>query len=65
MTALGPSCTLTTSPQDSSTQLLTEQVLEALGKLGVDDVGFSIPTQGGVYWNGEAMTTTDYDPYPA
>jgi hypothetical protein len=27
---------------------------------GLDDVGFSIPAQGGVYWNGEAMTTTDY-----
>lgn len=24
------------------------------------DVGFSIPSQGGVYWNGEAMHTTDY-----
>lgn len=24
------------------------------------DVGFSIPSQGGTYWNGEAMHTTDY-----
>ncbi|WP_345750966.1 flavodoxin family protein [Microbacterium rhizophilus] len=24
------------------------------------DVGFTIPSQGGVYWNGEAMQTTDY-----
>lgn len=24
------------------------------------DVGFTIPSQGGVYWNGEAMHTTDY-----
>ena len=27
---------------------------------GLNDVGFTIPAQGGVYWNGEAMTTTDY-----
>jgi multimeric flavodoxin WrbA len=27
---------------------------------GLGDVGFSIPSQGGVYWNGEAMHTTDY-----
>jgi hypothetical protein len=27
---------------------------------GLDDVGFTIPANGGVYWNGEAMTTTDY-----
>lgn len=27
---------------------------------GLDDVGFTVPAQGGVYWNGEAMTTTDY-----
>jgi multimeric flavodoxin WrbA len=26
----------------------------------LNDVGFTIPAQGGVYWNGEAMTTTDY-----
>ena len=26
----------------------------------LNDVGFSIPAQGGVYWNGEAMHTTDY-----
>jgi multimeric flavodoxin WrbA len=24
------------------------------------DVGFTIPAQGGTYWNGEAMHTTDY-----
>jgi multimeric flavodoxin WrbA len=24
------------------------------------DVGFTVPSQGGVYWNGEAMHTTDY-----
>jgi hypothetical protein len=35
LTALALNCTLTTSPQDSSTQLLTDQVLEALSKLGV------------------------------
>lgn len=28
------------------------------------DVGFSIPSQGGVYWNGEAMHTTDYKDLP-
>ncbi len=27
---------------------------------GLNDVGFTIPANGGVYWNGEAMTTTDY-----
>jgi len=27
---------------------------------GLNDVGFTVPEQGGVYWNGEAMTTTDY-----
>ncbi|MCR2827582.1 flavodoxin family protein [Microbacterium sp. zg.Y909] len=27
---------------------------------GLNDVGFTIPSQGGVYWNGEAMQTTDY-----
>ena len=134
-------CTLTPSPAESSTQLLTDQVLEALGKHGVtgesirvvdldvkpgvqkdmgdgdawpgirdkmrvlerldaelsetddegrletfgkialtvvvgnedgghaitadlfqglNDVGFTVPANGGVYWNGEAMTTTDY-----
>jgi multimeric flavodoxin WrbA len=26
----------------------------------LNDVGFTIPANGGVYWNGEAMTTTDY-----
>jgi hypothetical protein len=27
---------------------------------GLNDVGFTVPATGGVYWNGEAMTTTDY-----
>jgi len=27
---------------------------------GLNDVGFTVPAQGGVYWNGEAMHTTDY-----
>jgi multimeric flavodoxin WrbA len=27
---------------------------------GLNDIGFTVPAQGGVYWNGEAMTTTDY-----
>jgi multimeric flavodoxin WrbA len=26
----------------------------------LNDVGFTVPAQGGVYWNGEAMTTTDF-----
>ncbi len=26
----------------------------------MNDVGFTVPAQGGVYWNGEAMTTTDF-----
>ena len=26
----------------------------------LNDVGFSVPAQGAVYWNGEAMHTTDY-----
>ena len=26
----------------------------------LDDVGFTIPAQGGTYWNGEAMHGTDY-----
>lgn len=34
---------------------ITADAYQALG-----DVGFSIPSQGGVYWNGEAMQTTDY-----
>lgn len=27
---------------------------------GLADVGFSIPSQGGTYWNGQAMKTVDY-----
>jgi len=27
---------------------------------GLNDVGFSIPSQGATYWNGEAMQTVDY-----
>jgi multimeric flavodoxin WrbA len=27
----------------------------------LNDVGFTIPAQGGTYWNGEAMQTTNYD----
>jgi hypothetical protein len=26
----------------------------------LNDVGFTVPAQGSVYWNGEAMHTTDY-----
>lgn len=28
---------------------------------GLNDVGFTIPAQGGTYWNGEAMQGTDYN----
>lgn len=31
---------------------------------GLNDVGFTVPAQGGVYWNGEAMTGTDYKDLP-
>ncbi|MEE2032617.1 flavodoxin family protein [Rhodococcus chondri] len=27
---------------------------------GLDDIGFSIPAQGSTYWNGEAMSGTDF-----
>lgn len=26
----------------------------------LDDIGYTVPAQGSVYWNGEAMQTTDY-----
>ena len=26
----------------------------------LDDIGFSVPAQGSVYWNGEAMQKIDY-----
>ena len=26
----------------------------------LNDVGFTVPAQGGTYWNGAAMETTDY-----
>jgi multimeric flavodoxin WrbA len=35
---------------------ITADLMQAL-----DDVGFTIPAQGGTYWNGEAMQTTDYN----
>jgi len=28
---------------------------------GLNDVGYTIPAQGGTYWNGEAMNTIDYN----
>jgi multimeric flavodoxin WrbA len=34
---------------------ITADLFQAL-----NDVGFTVPANGGVYWNGEAMTTTDY-----
>jgi multimeric flavodoxin WrbA len=30
----------------------------------LDDVGFTIPSQGSTYWNGEAMQGTDYNDLP-
>jgi predicted metal-dependent hydrolase len=35
---------------------ITADLFQAL-----NDVGFTIPTQGGTYWNGEAMQTVDYN----
>lgn len=35
---------------------ITADVFQAL-----NDVGFSIPAQGGTYWNGEAMHSVDYN----
>jgi multimeric flavodoxin WrbA len=32
---------------------------------GLNDVGFTVPAYGGVYWNGEAMHTTDYKDLPS
>lgn len=34
---------------------VTAELYQAL-----NDIGFTIPAQGGTYWNGEAMHTTDY-----
>jgi len=34
---------------------ITSQLFQAL-----NDVGFTVPAQGGTYWNGEAMHTVDY-----
>ena len=34
---------------------ITSQLMQAL-----NDVGFTIPSQGGTYWNGEAMHKVDY-----
>ncbi|MDQ1128595.1 multimeric flavodoxin WrbA [Microbacterium sp. SORGH_AS 888] len=34
---------------------ITADIFQAL-----NDTGFTIPAQGGTYWNGEAMHTTDY-----
>lgn len=31
----------------------------------LNDVGFTIPAQGSIYWNGEAMQSTDYKDLPA
>ncbi|MEJ1088633.1 NAD(P)H-dependent oxidoreductase [Microbacterium sp. Mu-80] len=30
----------------------------------LNDIGFTVPAQGGVYWNGEAMHKTDYKDLP-
>jgi multimeric flavodoxin WrbA len=30
----------------------------------LNDVGFTIPAQGSIYWNGEAMGSTDYKDLP-
>src|SRR5690606_16891915 len=31
----------------------------------LNDVGFTIPTQASIYWNGEAMQSTDYKDLPS
>ncbi|MFD5215870.1 flavodoxin family protein [Microbacterium sp. NPDC058345] len=38
---------------------ITAVLYQALG-----DVGFTIPAQGSIYWNGEAMQATDYKDLP-
>lgn len=40
---------------EDGAHLVSAEVFQAL-----DDVGFSIPSQGVAYWNGEAMGSTDY-----
>jgi len=39
---------------------IVAEVFQAL-----NDVGFTIPAAGGVYWNGEAMGSVDYNDLPA
>jgi hypothetical protein len=74
LTALALNCTLSPSPAESSTQLMIDQVLEVAvvgnedgaHKITCDlfqalnDCGFTVPAQGAVYWNGEAMSGVDY-----
>jgi multimeric flavodoxin WrbA len=40
---------------EDGAHLVSAEVFQAL-----DDVGFTIPSQGVAYWNGEAMSSTDY-----
>jgi multimeric flavodoxin WrbA len=44
--------------EDGAHQIFAE-VSQAL-----NDVGFTLPAQGGTYWNGEAMQKTDYQDLP-
>ena len=44
--------------EDGAHQIFAE-VSQAL-----NDVGFTVPAQGGTYWNGEAMQKTDYQDLP-
>lgn len=39
---------------------ITADLFQAL-----NDVGFTVPAQGGTYWNGEAMHAVDYNELPA
>jgi len=39
------------------------QIFAEVGQ-ALNDVGFTIPAQGGTYWNGEAMQKTDYQDLP-
>ena len=45
---------------EDGAHLVSAEVFQAL-----DDVGFTIPSQGVAYWNGEAMGSTDYLELPA
>jgi hypothetical protein len=51
-------CSLKHSPAPSSSALM--KVMADMFQ-AINDIGFSVPAQGGTYWNGEAMQTKDYN----